>query len=195
MGRSSGGPADRDREPSNAADRYAALFDDCYPAVRRYVHHRGLRGADADDVVAEVMLIAWRRLPDVPTDDPVPWLFAVARNVWRNHQRSARRRERLAERLPAPVAEPAVEARDDADVAAIVAALDSLSDADRDVLLLVAWDGLTADQLSVALECTPGAARVRLHRARGRLADALAVTPESERTDLLHVSDAERPTR
>jgi RNA polymerase sigma-70 factor (ECF subfamily) len=172
------------------ATRYDALFDGTYPAVRRYVHHRGLRGADADDVVAEVMLVAWRRLADVPVDDPIPWLFAVARNVWRNHQRSGRRRERLVERLPAPEVEPAIELPDDDAADAIVTALRSLTDADREVLMLVAWDGLTSDQLAVALGCTPGAARVRLHRARGRLAAAL-VTPDPVRTDLLHVSTPE----
>lgn len=177
------------------ADRYAALFDETYPAVRRYAYHRGLRGADADDVVAEVMLVAWRRLDAVPTDDPIPWLFAVARNVWRNHQRSERRRERLVDRLPAPAVEPPIELPDDGAAALISAALGSLSDADREVLLLVAWDGLSSDQLAAALECTPGAARVRLHRARGRFANALAVTPDPGRTVLLHVSDAERPTR
>ena len=52
------------------------------------------------DVAAETFLIAWRRLPEVP-DDPVPWLFGVARKVIAGHLRSAERREALRTRLEA----------------------------------------------------------------------------------------------
>lgn len=65
------------------AARFRTLFDATIGAVRRYVHHRGVTGGRADDVVAETFLVAWRRLDEVPDDDPVPWLLAVARNVWR----------------------------------------------------------------------------------------------------------------
>lgn len=37
----------------DAAARFRALFETHHAAVRRYAHHRALRGADADDVVAE----------------------------------------------------------------------------------------------------------------------------------------------
>lgn len=172
--------------------RFTELFDRAYPAVRRYAHHRGLRGHDADDVVAEVFVVAWRRLDDVPSDDPIPWLFAVARNVWRNQRRSDVRRSRLVARLPAPEPTPPVDPPDDDARDAVTAALASLSDAEREVLLLVAWDGLTSEQLGRALDCSAGAARVRLHRARARFAAALdAVTNPATRTDLLHVSTTE----
>src|SRR4029077_20093450 len=86
----------------DAEPRFRALFTDAYPVLRRYARYRGLLGPDADDLVAEVLTIAWRRLDDVPVDDPLPWLFATARNVWRNGLRSARRRNALVLRLPPP---------------------------------------------------------------------------------------------
>ncbi len=46
-------------------------------AIRVYARRRG--SLDADALAAEVMTIAWRRLADVPEDDPRPWLYATAR--------------------------------------------------------------------------------------------------------------------
>jgi len=79
--------------------RFRAIFHVAYPALGRYVHNRGLWGADADDLVAETLEIAWRRLDQVPEDDPLPWLFAVARNLLRNKRRSEGRRALLLARL------------------------------------------------------------------------------------------------
>jgi RNA polymerase sigma-70 factor (ECF subfamily) len=155
----------------DAQARFRALYAQAYGPLRRWAHHRGIRDADADDLVAETFTIAWRRFDDIPADAPVPWLSGVARNVARNQARRDRTRVALTARLPrddlvAPPDEPS-------DTGAVLAALASLRDEDREVLRLVAWDGVDPSQLSVALGCSPGAARVRLHRARARFADAV----------------------
>jgi RNA polymerase sigma factor (sigma-70 family) len=162
--------------------RFRRLFADAYPSLRRYALNRGLQGADADDLVAEVLTIAWRRLDDVPADDPLPWLFVVASNVNRNRRRGTRR---LAGMLANLAAAPAEEAPDRQYGAGdIRKALQSLSGADQELLRLVAWDGLTPEQAARVTGCSPGTFRVRLHRARARLAAALGreVTIEVERT-------------
>jgi RNA polymerase sigma factor (sigma-70 family) len=158
----------------NAEARFRAMFVEAYPALQRYAHHRGLTGADADDLVAEVLAIAWRRLDDVPVDEPVPWLFAVARNVWRNGLRSQRRRSVLLGRLPRPSPAPPPSEPP----GRVRAALETLHQEDQELLRLVAWDQLTPSQIAVVLGCTPGAARVRIHRARTRLAAALGEVTE-----------------
>ncbi len=164
----------------DAETRFRALFHDSYPALRGYARHRGLTGHDADDLVAEVLTIAWRRLDAVPGDDPLPWLFATARNVWRNDLRRARRRDDLVRRIPRPVpvagpTDPGEHSHDD-----IRRALDELSDDDREILRLVAWDGLTTRQLARALGRKEAAARVRLHRARQRFAAELGLDGNAE---------------
>lgn len=130
--------------------------------------------ATADDVVADVFLTAWRRLADVPSD-PLPWLLGVARRMLANRRRSEARTAALHHRL-ATIAQP--QASDDRRVGSLDEkvdnALGALSDRDREVLLLVAWDGLEPARAARALGVRPGAFAVRLHRARRRLAKLLA---------------------
>ncbi len=154
------------------AARFRALFEAAYPAVGRYVLYRGVVGGRADDVVAETFLVAWRRLDDVPEDDPLPWLLALARNVWLNQRRGDRRYAALLRRLPLPPYSPSPAEPGDLDV--VHDALGAIGEEDREVLRLVAWDGLSSAQAGEVLGCSPGAARHRLHRARRRLAAEMA---------------------
>lgn len=159
--------------------RFRALFDLAYPALCRYARHRGLTGADADDLVAQALEVAWRRIGDVPADDPMPWLYAIARNLWREHHRQRRRRSDLLARLrlhatPGPVAAPF-------EPGTLREALASLRESDQEILRLVAWDGLTPAQAAVVLGCGPVTARSRLHRARTRLAARLGLESDRQR--------------
>lgn len=58
--------------------RFRALFGLAYAPLCRYARHRGLTGPDAEDLVAQTMKIAWRRLDDVPTAEPTLWVDARA---------------------------------------------------------------------------------------------------------------------
>jgi RNA polymerase sigma-70 factor (ECF subfamily) len=149
--------------------RFESLYAAHAATVARYVQRRS--NADtAADVVSEVFLVAWRRLEDVP-EDALPWLLGCARRVLWHQQRSERRRSRLLERLIAatPCSLPAVELTN----FKLAEALASLSEVDRESLLLTAWEGLTTDQAAQALGCSAPAFRVRAHRARRRLAAAI----------------------
>jgi RNA polymerase sigma factor (sigma-70 family) len=160
--------------------RFRALFGLAYAPLCRYARHRGLTGPDAEDLVAQTLEIAWRRIDDLPADDPLPWLYAVAHNLWRNQVRRDRRRRNLLARFRTP--EPDSVCQDPAGLepGALRAALASLSDRDQEVLRLVAWDGLTPAEVAVVLGCSPVAARSRLHRARNRLATRLGISPDAQ---------------
>ena len=69
--------------------RFERLFRSEADAVRSYALRRA-DPADADDVVAETFLVAWRRFDDMPSD-PRPWLLSVARRVLANRRRSVQR--------------------------------------------------------------------------------------------------------
>src|ERR1700733_6056659 len=153
--------------------RFRALFVGAYPALGRYARYRGLSKTDVDDLVSSTLEIAWRKLDQVPQDDPLPWLYAVARNLLRNHRRSDHRSAALLERLPIPEPHPAPSEPNDLGAASLREALAALEENDQELLLLVAWDGLSPSQAAVVLGCTAVAARTRLHRARKRLAAQL----------------------
>lgn len=156
--------------------RFRAVFDLAYAPLCRYARHRGLTGPDAEDLVAQTLEVAWRRIDDVPAE-PLPWLYAVAQNLWRNQTRKDRRRRDLLARFrPPPSAAPCEDAAA-LGPGVLRAALASLSGSDQEVLRLVAWDGLTPAEVAVVLGCTPVAARARLHRARSRLAARLGMIP------------------
>jgi RNA polymerase sigma-70 factor (ECF subfamily) len=145
-------------------ERFDELYRRHADAVAAYVRRRA--PADAvDDVVAETFLVCWRRLDDVP-ENALPWLYAVARKTLANELR------KLARRAHAPVSatyEPPV-----AGDPLLATAFRALSDGDREVLRLVAWEGLAVADAAAALGCTPLACRVRFHRAKRRLARRLA---------------------
>jgi RNA polymerase sigma-70 factor (ECF subfamily) len=152
-----------DRRP--AEERFREVFAHL-GAVTAYARRRGSR--DADGVAAETMSIAWRRLADVPRDDPLPWLYATARNLLHAERRAERRT--AASEVP-ELSVPASELRElDPE---LDRALRSLCPADREALLLVAWEDLEPTQAARAVGIKPTAFRVRLLRARRRLRAAL----------------------
>ena len=126
--------------------------------------------------MAETFLVAWRRLDDVPAE-PRAWLLGVARKVIAGQFRSQTRRDALATRLEAERAGSSDLAATVADRDEVLAAFAALRERDREVLRLVAWDGLDAAEAAAVLGVTRLAFAVRLHRARRRLENALEPEP------------------
>lgn len=165
--------------PGGTVERFERLFTDHVDAVLGYALAR-VDQETAKDAVAETFLVAWRRLGDVP-DSPRAWLLGVTRRTLAGQRRSRRRQQRLVLRLVSlevgsaqtPSLEEIV-----TDRVVVATALGRLRAADRELLCLVTWEGLDHNELAEALRCSPGAADVRLHRARRRLRAALAAEDE-----------------
>jgi RNA polymerase sigma factor (sigma-70 family) len=156
--------------------RFRAVFDANYHHVLGYAFRRTDSREDAEDAVAETFLTAWRRLDRLPEGAGArPWLYGITRRVLANQRRGDVRRARLTGRLRVPdrVTPPAANA--DGEVAAVGAAFARLSEDDREVLALLAWEELDAGEMATVLGCSRNAARIRLHRARRRLARELEV--------------------
>jgi RNA polymerase sigma-70 factor, ECF subfamily len=143
--------------------RFERIYEEHRDAVRAYVRRRAPESL-VEDVVSDTFLVCLRRLDRVP-DEPLPWLYAVARKTLANHRRRLARQV-PAERFAAPEPEPAGDG-------ALAAAFAELSDRDREVLRLVAWEGLSLCDAAVVLGCSAVACRVRFHRAKTRLAERL----------------------
>jgi RNA polymerase sigma-70 factor (ECF subfamily) len=158
-------------EDRTATEHFRSFVSATYQDVRLYALRRVNPDA-VDDVVAETFAIAWRRWLTPPPTDPRPWLFGIARNVVRNQQRGLRRRLRMLETLPdgRPTEDGAIRVEAGSQ---LLSAFSELGDNDKEVLRLVAWEGLQPLQIAEVLGCSPAAAATRLHRARARLAAAL----------------------
>jgi RNA polymerase sigma factor (sigma-70 family) len=159
-------------QDSDTAD-FTACWQRDVPRVLAYAT-RHVGHETAPEIVAETFLQAWRRWEEIP-EQPLPWLLSTARKTIANQRRSTRRRVALQDRIATleriarvPDVGEMVEARAEA-----LTALAGLPNTEREALLLVVWDGLTADQAATALGIRPGALRVRLHRARRRLSAGL----------------------
>ncbi len=156
-------------------ERFEAVYRELYGPICGYALRRVRQPEDAAEVIAETFATLWRRFDSCPQGDELrPWLFGVARRVIANQRRDARRRTALAERLLADVGEAVLESVGRPEpLGALARAFGSLSDSDRELLSLVAWEGLTRDELATALGTSRAVVRLRLHRARKRLRAAL----------------------
>ncbi|MFC4498730.1 MULTISPECIES: RNA polymerase sigma factor [Streptomyces] len=158
------------------AQRFRDIYEECYPRVLAYT--TSLVGRQTgEDITSETFTVAWRRVRDIP-QPALPWLLGVARNLVRELRRRDSYQYALAAEEARLVSSGARSG--DGDVAADVTdrdaalkALAGLSDADRELLTLIAWHGLSAKQAARVLGCTTATVTVRLHRARRRLEKAL----------------------
>jgi RNA polymerase sigma factor (sigma-70 family) len=163
------------RQPESSETRFRRLYESNYEALFAFALRRCDDASEAHDVIADTFLVLWRRLSEAPADEEVPlWLYGVARRVLANHRRTALRGERLVSRL-------GWEARAELDTSDLIAqraaaeatvrSLALLSDEDREILLLAAWERLSSAEIGTVLGCSANAAAIRLHRARRRLTE------------------------
>ncbi|MEW2382372.1 RNA polymerase sigma factor [Micromonospora sp. NPDC047707] len=124
---------------------------------------------DAHDLVADVFLVAWRRLPAVRPGEERPWLFGVARRLMLEHRRLSATHAALQTRLEG-IGEPRVAGMEAVvdERTRVAAALQELPEPDREVLLLRYWYDLNSKEAAKVLGCTTATLAVRLHRARRR---------------------------
>lgn len=141
--------------------------------------------AEAEDIVQESLLRAY--LGQSQLRDPErfgAWLVGIVLNV----ARMALRRRVAYDRALARVAAAPVALADEPDDSSRVRdALAVLPSHERDVVVLHYVDGLACDEVAAVLHTTPGAVRVRLHRARARLRDELEPTIRTKEITMIEM--------
>lgn len=165
------------RQSPNSDVRFRRLFDDHEAAMREYCSRR-LEVNEANDGVAEVFLVAWRKIDELPAGHgELLWLYGVARNVVRNAGRSRRRRLRLGAKLnataPLKPGGPEHQTIRRAEDGLVLEALASLKADDRELLRLRTWEELSRSELATVFGITVDAVDMRLKRAMGRMKRAL----------------------
>lgn len=174
--------------PPAAAARFRSAYEATYADVLRFVQRR-VPHDRAEDVVAETMLVAWRRVDALPADldSQRAWLFGIARNCLLNDRRGARRGEALAVRIASTVSPPTAASDTAAEVdhrVDLARAWAALGPAEQEVLALTVFDGLDSACAGEVLQISAGAYRLRLSRARRALRAHLDDTPVPDRQEL-----------
>lgn len=160
--------------------QFHAVVDLVYEPLQRYLARR-IAPADVAEVLNDSLLVIWRRIEQVPVDDPLPWTYGVAKRCIANHRRASQRRLRLIGRITEH------DARDELVVNAptpdladpeLETALEALDESDRELIRLWAWEQLEPREIAVVLDATPNAVSLRLSRAKQRIRSSM------ERQDL-----------
>jgi len=131
------------------------------PSLRRYLR-RIVGPADADDVVQEVFLIAYRKLGWLETPSLFrPWIFRIASRCGFRHWKKEKRRpafddEATLEQVPAP------EGRPEPRLLERMLSLDTLTPATRAVLILHFQEELSLQDVAAVLEIPLGTVKSRL---------------------------------
>ena len=159
-----------------SSDLETALVD-LIPALSSYFVRRLDNREDAADAVSETLVVLWRRERSVPRDDEGRrrYAFGVARNVLAAARRGRIRHHALSSTLLADAADDAAAELLDLDLRAALAAM---SERDREIVLLVAWEGFGVAEAGAVLGLKPDAARARYSRARARLRAALRASAD-----------------
>ena len=147
-----------------------------------YLVRRVGEPADAADLLAETYTVVWRRRDDWPdSEEIVPWLYGIARNLIRSHVRSVFGQQDLTARLALSLSRQLQSSTPATDVVRdLRLALEVLREGDRELLRLTAWEGLSPAQIATVTGKSPESIRVGLHRARQRLRAALDAADVAE---------------
>jgi RNA polymerase sigma-70 factor, ECF subfamily len=167
------------------AQLFRHMYQELYPRVLAYATSMVGRQT-GEDITSETFTVAWRRWQDLP-EPRLPWLLGVARNLIRELRRRDARQYELAvaegRRISTETGDIAV---DVAERTTVLRALAELPDADRELLTLLAWHGLSLADAARVLDCSTATLTVRVHRARQRLTRAVAATSPSR--DMPHLT-------
>lgn len=151
---------------------FQSLYEKYAPAVRRFSLFLCGDPALADDITSDTFVRVWLARGRIRELTVKSYLFAIARNAYRDTQRRAWRQTALDEEGPDSQVSAHTRVEQKEEVTAVLTALQQLPEVDRAVLLMRALDDMTCEEIASVLDITATAARVKVHRARARLMGA-----------------------
>ncbi len=161
---------------TRSEEAYCALFESVCARVLRYFRLRGLDAATAEELTQNVMLKVYRQAGDLREPDHFfGWMFAIARNEMISYWRGARARiETVAidslssELIDLPIEQNEIHAN-----LQLAGWLRELEPGERNLVVLRFVEGLSYEELAMALELPLGTVKWRLFSARKKIAAML----------------------
>jgi RNA polymerase sigma-70 factor, ECF subfamily len=147
-----------------------ALYQRYAGDVFRFALYLSGNRAEAEDIASETFVRVWKSGNDLRPPTVKAYLFAIARNLYVQDRRRQWRRSELSDALADQGPGPHAEAAARVELAAVLKALQSLPEVDRAALLMRAQDQMPYEEIAATLGLSLPAARVKVHRARVRLA-------------------------
>jgi RNA polymerase sigma-70 factor (ECF subfamily) len=174
----------RQHHPSREA-RFENLYRSTATDLLAFLTRRASDPEEATDILAEVYLVAWRRLDKVPTDEGARlWLFGVAQKLLLKSNRQLRSYQDIVRGITAEMSAGTSHSKpDDEFTDRVRASLRKLPKAQREALLLTAWEGLKPREIAKVTGSTANLVRVRLHHARKQLQQELSAAPGQDSDD------------
>ncbi len=160
---------------------FTGLYEQHAAHVHRFALYLSGDSALADDLTSEAFVRVWTARDRVELSTVRAYLFAIVRNLFLEARRRERRHAPLDERIRSTVPGPEDLADGHSQVRALLTALSGLPEIDRAALLMRADEALPYEDIANVLGISVGAAKVKVHRARLRLAEALRATPHREK--------------
>jgi RNA polymerase sigma-70 factor (ECF subfamily) len=151
---------------------FTTLYRAHAPDLRRFAIHLSGDTALSDDLVSEAFVRVWGARDRVELTTIRGYLFTIVRNLFLHHRRDRRVRVPIDEQIPDTRPGPDVAAADRSDLRVVMAALAALPEIDRAALLMRADGQMSYEELASALGISVTAAKVKIHRARLKLAEA-----------------------
>jgi RNA polymerase sigma-70 factor, ECF subfamily len=152
---------------------FSGLYRTYAGDVRRFVLFLSGDPALADDILSETFIRLWHARDRVDLPTVKGYLLTIARNLFLADRRQALRMTTIDERIQDTDPGPERRAHAQLELAAVLAALQTLPEIERAAVLLRAEDGMSYDEVAAALGISPVLARVKVHRARLKLVEAM----------------------
>lgn len=156
--------------------RLTRLLRELMPELLRYFGRRVATPEEAADCLGDTLVVLWRRRESLPIDhEPArQYAYGVAANVLRESRRGRARELALSEKVRALYVAPKAFEGDSTVDEELWKALRGLREIDRELVLLVAWEGFGVAEAGAVLGLSDQASRARYSRARKRLRGALS---------------------
>jgi len=146
-----------------------SLYKRYAPDVRRFVLFLSGDPVMADEITSDTFVSAWLARERIRQPTVKSYLFAIARNLYRDMQRRQERHAKLDEHMTDKRISAQAHMEQTAEVRAVLAALQQLPEVDRTALLMRALDEMPYEEIAETLGILVVTAKVKVYRARLKL--------------------------